>query len=123
MKVKVAQKEPSTKKKSATAAERKRKSREKKLKALSEEELVQQKRNESQTNRFAVLNFHLTLPYMGLLSDRQSWGGALWPPIFSRELYIVWSFGAYIHVYTHKLCLHGNFQTSSISPCGAMTSS
>ena len=60
---------------------------------------------------------------MGLLSDRQAWGGAIMaPPIFSRELYIVWSFGGYIIVYTHKPSLHGNFQTSPISPCGAMTS-
>ena len=64
----------------------------------------------------------LTLPYMGLLSDRQTWGGIMAPPIFSRELYIVWSFGVYIHVYTHKPCLHAKFQTSPISPCGAMTS-
>ena len=49
---------------------------------------------------------------MGLLSDRQAWG-PLWTPIFSRELYIVWRFGVYIHVYnTHKPCLHGIFQTS-----------
>jgi len=65
----------------------------------------------------------LTLPHMGLLSDPQSWGGArVAPPIFSRELYIVWSFGVYIHVYTPKPSLHDNFQTSPISPCGAMTS-
>ena len=57
---------------------------------------------------------------MGLLSDRQAWGGGHYgPPIFSRELYIVWSFGVYIHVYNHKPCLHGNFQTSPIFPCGA----
>ena len=53
---------------------------------------------------------------MSLLSDRQAWGGALWPPIFSRELYIVWSFGVYINVYTHEPCLNGNFQTSPIIP-------
>ena len=53
---------------------------------------------------------------MGLLRDAQTWGGLRGPPIFSRELYIVWSFGVYIHVYTHKPCLHGNSQTSPISP-------
>ena len=47
MKVRIALKEPS-KKKPATATERKRKSREKKLKALSAEELVELRRNESQ---------------------------------------------------------------------------
>ena len=65
---------------------------------------------------------NLTLLHMGLLSDPQSWGGRVAPPIFSRELYIVWSFGVYIHVYTPKPSLHDNFQTSPISPCGAMTS-
>ena len=59
---------------------------------------------------------------MGLLSDRQAWGGIMAPLFFIGKLYIVWSFGVYIHVYTHKPCLHGNFQTSPISPCGAMTS-
>ena len=60
---------------------------------------------------------------MGLLRDSQSWGGALEaPPIFSRELYDVWSFCVYIHVYTHKPSLHDNFQTSPISPRSAMTS-
>ena len=59
---------------------------------------------------------------MGLLRGAQTWGGLRGPPIFSRELYIIWSFGVYIHVYTHKPCLHGNFQTSPIFPCGAMTS-
>ena len=59
---------------------------------------------------------------MGLLSDRQTWGGHYGPPIFSQKLYIVWSFGDYIHLHTHKPCLHGNFQTSPISPRGAMTS-
>ena len=42
------------------------------------------------------------------------------PPIFSGELYIVWNFGGYIHVYTHKPSLHDNFQTSPIFACGAM---
>ena len=65
----------------------------------------------------------LTLPYMGFLSARQTCGGAIMaPPIFSRELYNVWIFGVYIHVYTHEPCLHGNFQTSPVSPSGAMTS-
>ena len=59
---------------------------------------------------------------MGLLRDAQTWGGLKGCPIFSRELYIAWSFGVYIHVYTHKPSLHGNFQTSPISPCGTMTS-
>ena len=59
---------------------------------------------------------------MGLMSDRQAWGGHYGPPIFSRELFIIWSFGGYIHVYTHKPSLHGNFQTSPIPPCDAMTS-
>ena len=43
------------------------------------------------------------------------------PPIFFRKLYIVWSFGGYMHVYTHKTSLHDNFQTSTIFACGAMT--
>ena len=57
-----------------------------------------------------IANFmdYLTLPYMGLLSDRQTWGGHYGPPyFFSETIYIVWSFGVYIHVYTHKPCLHG----------------
>ena len=54
---------------------------------------------------------------MGLLSDRQTWGGHYGPPyFFSETIYIVWSFGVYIHVYTHKPCLHVNFQTSPITP-------
>ena len=53
---------------------------------------------------------------MGLLSDRQAWGGGHYaPPNFSHELYNIWSFGGYIHVYTHKP-LHGNFQISPITP-------
>ena len=43
------------------------------------------------------------------------------PPIFSGELYIVWTFGGYMQVYTYKVSLHDNFQTSPISACGAMT--
>ena len=48
-------------------------------------------------------------------------GGQNVPPIFFRKLYIVWSFGGYMHVYTHKTSLHDNFQTSTIFACGAMT--
>ena len=44
------------------------------------------------------------------------------PPIFSGELYIVWTFAGYMQVYTYKLSLHDNFQTFPISACGAMTS-
>ena len=43
-------------------------------------------------------------------------GGHYGPPIFSRKLYIVWSFGVDIHVYNHNPCLHANFQTSLIFP-------
>ena len=53
---------------------------------------------------------------MGYLREVSTWGGARGaPPIFSDELYIVWSFGGYMQVYTHKPSLHDNFQTSPIS--------
>ena len=52
-------------------------------------------------------------PHMG--------GGHGVPPIISGELYIVWNFGGYMQVYTHKPRLHGKFQTSPIFACGAMT--
>ena len=61
----------------------------------------------------------LTLPRMGLLSDGQALG-AIKAPLFFLENFVL--YGVYIHVYTHKPCLHDNFQTSPISPCGAMTS-
>ncbi len=60
---------------------------------------------------------------MGLFGGPGKWGGARGaPPIFSGELYIVWNFGGYMQVYTHKPSLHDNFRTSPISACGAMTS-
>ena len=42
-------------------------------------------------------------------------------PLFSGELYMVWSFGGYLQVYTQKLCSYSNFETSPISAFGAMT--
>ena len=59
---------------------------------------------------------------MGFLSELHTWGGHGVPPIISGELYIICNFGGYMQVYTHKPSLHGNFQTSPIFACGAMTS-
>ena len=38
------------------------------------------------------------------------------PLFFSDELHIVWTFGGYMQVYTHKASLHGNCGPSQFSP-------
>ena len=53
----------------------------------------------SQNLKYFHPKWLLTLPYMGLLSDRQTWGGHYGPPLFFLGNYILYGVLVFIFMY------------------------